>query len=134
MKKVKRTLRLQIFSSTTLHVAPGDGFLGTQRTVIWICHSINLHVTLSLVCDCMLFVIYIPNINLITMNNMSFLYIFHVAISFSHFFLSFRYFLYKPDCNNQNCNVWSPYWDIASSTYVVSTLFQKILFCCTDHN
>ena len=51
----------------TLHVAPGDG----DGTVIWIFHSMNLHVALSVVCGCVVFAIYIPNINLITMNNMS---------------------------------------------------------------
>ena len=31
----------------TLHVAPGDGFFGTQRTVVWIFHSMNLHLALK---------------------------------------------------------------------------------------
>ena len=79
----------------TLHVALGDGFFGTQRA----CE----HVALSVVTGCMVFAIYIPNINLITMNNMSLLYIFHIAFPVT--FLSFRYFLYKPDCNNPNGNV-----------------------------
>ena len=48
----------------TLHVAPGHGFFGTQRTVIWIFQNMNLHVALSVVCGCMVFAIYIPNINL----------------------------------------------------------------------
>ena len=60
-------------------MAPGDGFFSTQRTVIWIFHGMNLHVAFSVVCGCVLFAIYIPNINLITMNNMSLRYIFHVA-------------------------------------------------------
>ena len=54
----------------TLHVAPGDECFGTEGTVIWIFHSMNIHVALSVVCGFMVFAIYIPNINLITMNNM----------------------------------------------------------------
>ena len=71
-----------------LRVALGDGFFGTQRTVI--CNyfnSMNLYVALSVVSGCMVFAIYIPNINLIIMNNMSFLYIFCVAFHFSIFTL-----------------------------------------------
>ena len=45
----------------------------------------NLHVALSVVCGCVLFAIYIPNINLITMNNMSLWYIFHVAFHITFF-------------------------------------------------
>ena len=63
----------------TLNAAPVDGFFGTQKTVIWIFHSMNRHVVLTLVCGCMVFEIYIPSINLITMNNMSLWYIFYVA-------------------------------------------------------
>ena len=33
----------------------------------------------------------------------------HFIVTSSHFFLSFRYFFYKPDWNNQNGNAWSPY-------------------------
>ena len=66
--------RIYIFSSMTLHLAPGDGFLGTQRTVIWMFHSMNIHVVLSVVCGGIVFVISIPNINLITLNNMSMLH------------------------------------------------------------
>ena len=63
----------------TLHVAPGHGFVGKQRTVIWIFHSLNIHVALSVVCGCMVIAINIPNIILITNNDMSLWYIFHVA-------------------------------------------------------
>ena len=82
--------RIQIFSSMTLHVAPWDGFLGTQRTVIWTFHSMNLHVVLSVVCGCMVFAIYIPNIHMITMNNML-----HFMLPSSHFFMYFRVFLHS---------------------------------------
>ena len=64
-------IRVQIFSSITLHVAPGDGFFATQITVIRILPSMNLHMALCVVCDCMVFAIYIPNFNLMSMNNMS---------------------------------------------------------------
>ena len=84
----------------TLHVAPGDESFGTQRTVIEIFHSMNIHVLLSVVCGCMVFAIYTPNINMITMNKMSHWYIFLVLQVF---------FFYKPDYNNQNGNVWSPH-------------------------
>ena len=88
-------IRIQMFSSMTLHVAPGDGFFGTQRTVIWIFHRMNLHVALCVVCGCMIFVIYIQSNNLITMNNMSIWYIFHVAlhVTFFTFFLALQVFL-----------------------------------------
>ena len=62
-------------------MAPGDVFLCKQRSAIWIFNSINLHVALSVVCGCMVFAIYIPIINLVTINNMSLQYIFHVVIS-----------------------------------------------------
>ena len=71
----------------TLHVAPGDRFFGPQRTVIWIFHSIILHVALSVVCCCMVFVNYIPHISLITMNNMALWYFFHVEFNFTFFTL-----------------------------------------------
>ena len=95
-----------MFSSMTLHAAPGDAFFGTQRTVIWIFHRMNLHVALSVVCGCMIFVIYIL-FNLITMNNMSLWYIFHVALHVTFFtlFLALQVFFYSPDCNNRNGNV-----------------------------
>ena len=80
-------IRIQIFSSMTLHVAPGDGFFATQRTVIWILPSMNLHVALCVVCGCMVFAIYIPNLNLKSMNNMSLQYIFHVAFPVTFFTL-----------------------------------------------
>jgi hypothetical protein len=78
----------------TLHAAPGDGFFGTQRTVLWIFHRMNLYVALSVVCGCMIFVIYILSNNLITMNNMSLWYIFHVKFYFTFFtlFLVLRVF------------------------------------------
>ena len=101
------------FSSMTLHVAPGDGFFGTQRTVKLIFHSMNPHVALSVVCGCMVFAIDTTNNNLITMNNTSHCIgrfsMLHFMLPSSHFFLSFRYCFHKPDCNNQNGNVWSPY-------------------------
>ena len=86
-------IRIQIFSSMTLHAAPGDGFFGTQRTVIWNFHSMNLHV----VCGCMVFSFYIPSINLMTMNNMSLRYIFHVAfhVTFFTLFLVLQEFYLK---------------------------------------
>ena len=70
-----------------LHVAPGDGFFCTKITVIRILYSMNLHVALSVVCGCMVFAIYIPNIDLITLNNMSLWYIFHVAFLITFFIL-----------------------------------------------
>ena len=89
-------IRIQIFSSITLYVAPGDGFLGTHRTVIWNCHSMNLNVVLSVVCGCMVFAIYIPNINLITIINMSLCYIFYVAshVTFFTLFLILQVFFF----------------------------------------
>ena len=81
-------------------------FFGTQRTVIWIFHSMNLHVALCVVCGCMVFAIYIPNINLMSINNMSFQYIFHVGfpVTFFTLFLVLQDFFYKPDCNDKNCH------------------------------
>ena len=79
-------IRIQIFSTMTLHVAPGDGFFGTQQTVICLFYSMNFHMPLSVVCDCKVFAIYIPNI---TMNNMSHMYIFHVAFNVTFFTLLF---------------------------------------------
>ena len=78
----------------TLHVAPGDGFFGTQRTVILIFHSMNLHVALGVVCGCMVFANYIPNIYLIIKNNMSLRYIFHVGfhVTFFTLFIVFQVF------------------------------------------
>ena len=76
-----------MFSSMTLNAAPGDGFFGTQRTVIWIFQRMNLHVALSVVCGCMIFLIYILSNNLITMNNMSLWYIFLVALHVTFFTL-----------------------------------------------
>ena len=104
-------IRIQIFSSMILNAAPRDRFFGTQKTVIWIFHSMNPHVVLSLVCGCMVFEIHIPSINLISMNNMSLWYIFHVAfhVTFFTLFLVLQVFFYNPDCNNQNGIVWSSY-------------------------
>ena len=105
-------IRIHIFSSTTLHVASGDGFFGTQKTLKWILYSINLHVALSVVCSCMVFALYIPNINMITLNNMSLRYIFHVTLHVTFFtlFLVLQvFFFYNPDFNNQNGNVWNRY-------------------------
>ena len=91
----------------TLYAAPGDGFFGTHRTVIWVFHSMNLHVAFILVCGFMIFAIYFPSSNLITMNIMSLWYICHVAfhVTFLTLFLSFRIFFYNPDRNDQNGNV-----------------------------
>ena len=47
----------------------------------------NLHVALSVVCGCKVFANYIPNIILITKNNMSLLYIFHVTFHVTFFTL-----------------------------------------------
>ena len=57
-------------------------------------HSMNLYVALSVACCCKVFAIYIPNINLITMNNMSLRYIFHVAfrVTFFTLFLDLQIF------------------------------------------
>ena len=48
-------IRIHIFSSITLYVGPGDGFCGTQKIVIGIFYSINLHVAVSVVCGWILF-------------------------------------------------------------------------------
>ena len=93
-----------MFSSMTLHAAPGDAW----TTVIRIFHRMNLHVALSVICGCMTFVIYILSNNQITMNDMSLWYIFHVALhgTFFTLFLALQvFFFYSPDCNNQNGNV-----------------------------
>ena len=73
---------------------------------MWVFNCMNLHVALNLVRGCMVFAIYIPSINLITMNNMSPWYIFHVAfhVTFFTLFLVIQVFFYNPDCNNQNGN------------------------------
>ena len=71
-------------------------------------HSKNLHVALSVVRGCMVFAILIPNINLITMNDMSLQYIFHIAFQvnfFKRFLVLPVYFIYKPHYNDQNGNV-----------------------------
>ena len=70
----------------TLHVAPGDGFFGTQTTVIWIFYRMNLHMALSVVGGCMVFAIEIPNIILINMNNVPPVH-FHVAFDVAFFTL-----------------------------------------------
>ena len=119
-----QSIRIQIFFSMTLHVAPGDGFFSMQRTVIWIFHSMNLHVALSVVCGSVLFDIYIPNIILITMNNMSLWYIFHFVfhVTFFTIFLVLHVFFF------------------INLTVIIKMVMSEVLFrifclfCCTDHN
>ena len=79
----------------TLQVAPGDGFFATQRTVIWLLPTMNLHVALCVVCGCMVFAIYIPYLNLMSMNNMSLQYIFHFPfpVTFFTLFLVLQFFV-----------------------------------------
>ena len=89
-------------------MAPGNGFFGKQRLVIWIFNSINLHVALSVVCGYMVFAVYIPYNNLITMNIMFLQYIFNDVISWYLliiFVCPLGIFFYKPDCNNLKGNV-----------------------------
>ena len=102
--------RIQIFSSMTVHViiyvAPRDGSFATQRTLIWNLPSINLHVALCVVCDCMVFAIYRPNFILMARNNMSLHYIFHVALPVTIFtiFLVIQFFL-NTDCNDLTAEI-----------------------------
>ena len=86
-------------------------FFGTHGAVTWFIPSMNLHVALSVVCGCKVIAINIPNVNLITMYNMSLRYIFHVPfhVTFFTLFLDLQVFLYKPDFDNQNGNVLRPY-------------------------
>ena len=83
----KQCIGIQIFSTMTLQVAPGDGLFGTQITLIWIFHSMNLYVALGVVCGCIVFANNIPNIYLIIKNNMSLWNISHVAFHVTFFAL-----------------------------------------------
>ena len=51
----RECMRIHIFSIIPLHVAPGNRFFGTQKTVIGIFHSINVPLALSVVCGWILF-------------------------------------------------------------------------------
>ena len=63
-------IRIQNFSFMALHVGPGDGLFATQSSDIDSPYY-GFHVALCVVCGCMVFAIYIKNLNLMSTNNMS---------------------------------------------------------------
>ena len=110
-------------------------FFGTQRTVIRIFHSMNLHVALSVVCGlwCLLitFNIFIWLLRIIC--SLGTFSMFYFMIRFSHFLLSFRYLYFinltaiiKMECLKSLLGY-------CFSHICCVNPFQKILFCCADH-
>ena len=103
-------IRIHICSSMTLHVTPGDGFFLAHRgqwygfLIVWI---FMWRLVWSVVVCYLLFTFQMLIWLLWIICPFGTFSMLHFMLPSSQFFLSFRYFFNKHDCNNQKGIVWS---------------------------